>query len=80
MSDLVKAFAQHGITVEAVDLSRPGGLSQRAGLPRDWPAILIPKQEAEELIGYIETMHQQLFERGLCANGSPHDQDPREVL
>lgn len=68
MTDLVKAFAQHGITVEAVDLAQPGGLNQRAG---NGAAILIALAEAEELIGYVETMHAELYKLGLCANGSP---------
>jgi hypothetical protein len=53
-SDLEKAFAQHGITVESSD----GG-------------VRVPRDEAYELLGYLELMHNELYKRGLCANGSP---------
>jgi len=64
MSKLTEAFALHGIEASEGDNG----------------SVVLAQAEAYEVIGYLELMHQQLFVRGVCANGSPHDQDPKEKL
>jgi hypothetical protein len=56
VTKLEEAFSQHGITVTESP---------------DKPEIVVPMDEAYELLGYLELMHGKLYERGLCANGSP---------